>query len=239
MIWKRINLIFFFLLLCSSVAFATEDLTTYSSSEECTGRTTITSAYVQYTNMRRYCGNSTYYDFGADYFGQFDIDYDSDRAGSARYSYAHSFHLSDTAAANWNTLNVGTEGLTVNNFEGNTEGEDYIQLEQHEDSNTDAYDGAESTVYYMSVIRTDSTIQAFIYSDSGRATLLDTLSVTYTATKWRYYGVICGHDTSGNEEIDLRSGNVTINQADAAPPVADTGTVIHGNTTIYGDVEIY
>ena len=237
-----LNIAIVFLTIVGNVS-ATEDLTTYTYYVEQSGVTTTNADETQVINLRRYAGNSMYFDFTADAIGNFDIDYDTDFFDVSRYGFAYSFHVSNTAAANWNTLDTTAEGLTIADYEGNTSTDDYLLLEQHEDSDSDAFDAEESTVYYLSVIRTDSTIQALIYSDSGRTSLSDTLSVTHTATKWRYYGPLCGRDTSGNEALEMRSGNVTINQLDDAggcpPTCTGTGISIYGNNSIYGNITIY
>lgn len=66
---------------------------------------------------------------------------------------------------------------------------------------SDEYTGSVGTPYYLRLVRdeavgTHGTLYCYIYSDSGRITLLDTLSLTLRAKRdFRYvYGVNCGNN---------------------------------------------
>ena len=72
------------------------------------------------------------------------------------------------------------------------------------------------TIYYCSLKRTagSDTVTCEIYSDSGRTTLVDTLSVAgFSTTKYRYvYGFINRNTATGGENFDGYVQNLTLNR---------------------------
>jgi hypothetical protein len=60
----------------------------------------------------------------------------------------------------------------------------------------DSFDTAtKATAYYLKIKRTAAAINCFIYSDSGRTTLVDTLTITFDATTFRY--IMAASDFNG------------------------------------------
>jgi hypothetical protein len=87
---------------------------------------------------------------------------------------------------------------------------------------TDSYVGSLATVYYLKIKRDEAvgtygTLYCYIYSDSARTTLLDTLTVTLHTSKkdFQYiYGFNNSADASTNisgysENLDLTGGVIT------------------------------
>lgn len=96
-------------------------------------------------------------------------------------------------------------------------------------------------MYYLRVNRTGTTANCWIYSDSGRVTLLDTLTVTCTTDAYRYvYGCNSYNDgTARNIQVMVENLDLTITVDNLSPHfhLAGLNTTIH-DTTIQFTVNI-
>jgi len=79
----------------------------------------------------------------------------------------------------------------------------------------DTFALSNSTIYYLTIARAGTIFRCDVYSDSGRTTLVHTLTVTSaTAISYRYITVASGYNDGGNantmngyvENLDLQEG---------------------------------
>ena len=230
-----------FLFFCVNAYSATEDLTTYTydtPSGYCAGKESVTADNSDVNSINRSCNNVRYYDFGSGYFGNFDIDQTiTIGSGLSRFSFAYGVGVSNISHATYNEMATGTNGIQVQCHEGNAESDDFITLLQHHDSDSDAYGISESTTYYISLIRTASTVNLYIYSDSGRTTLLDTLSVTHNGTTYQYLNNWSSRETSGSEAYTFDVGYLEIID-NGSTPTPDSSPIELKNIDLKGLLQI-
>jgi len=102
-------------------------------------------------------------------------------------------------------------------------------------NSNDTYNGLSlSTDYYLKIKRDESvgtygTIYCYIYSDSDRTTLVDTLSVTIASIKedYRYiYAALGSDDSSPTEEADLTISNLDL-QEGGGPAAVTRCRIVH------------
>jgi len=176
---------------------ATEDYTTYTESDP-SGELTVVAAKIDWADVRRDEGVWVYDDFGAAYFsGDFthevecELSADGGTGWSAIWGMANAIDTFDSIA-DIDHFNVSIEGNS---------GSPFIGLRERDSSTnySDNYGISLGVRYYLSIERNEAvgtygTIYCKIYSDSGRTTLLDTLSVTLHTSKkdFQYlYGYNC------------------------------------------------
>jgi hypothetical protein len=77
-----------------------------------------------------------------------------------------------------------------------------------------------NTKYYLKFKRVNSTCTLYIYSDSDRTILLDTLSVNANNVKYRYLYVTCTRNTGhANRTCDVINTNYDLQET--PPPTGD------------------
>jgi hypothetical protein len=145
----------------------------------------------------------------------------------------------------WQLANVLKGGKTI--F---TDGDDYFRLQNYNDNNgptnykidfyekdngtlySDSYAGAtQYTHYWYKVVRDESvgtygTLYAYIYDDSGRTNLVDTLTITLHTSKkdWQYI-----YAFSTMDDTDNRTYSGTVNNLDierVGGPVLKTANTV-------------
>ena len=152
---------------------ATEDFTTYTEVDP-NGRVAVTASKLDVNGMLRNEDAYVYANKDADFFGAtFDHDLTVTRASADQSFLVGVWCLSNTVDDLY-ALYIGTEqALTVSFFNKS------IFLRECEQNDTDSYVGTvNGGIYYLTIERTGETVlDVRIYSDSGRTTLTDTISV--------------------------------------------------------------
>ena len=203
---------------------AVENFTTYTEVDSA-GDITITSTKVDISTMRRDADSSVYKDFSANHFGNFSHDLEIYwSAYSGQYPILLNWHVSDiTAATLQGITDSGGFGVGFYHDTSNM----LVTLENRSDSDSDSWNGPTvDTLYYITIERSTGpdALECLIYSDSGRTTLIDTLTVTYNSTTWRYLGA-CGSADSGaipDSTLSCYCQNLDINEAAGGnAPTAD------------------
>ncbi len=144
-----------------------------------------------------------YKDFGANYFDKLDVLFELYLGSGSQTGAEHM--LPDFTTALLTKFNeAAAYDLLVSAYKASAS---VLQIYMYRGNNV-AYDGSVNlsldTIYYCRLERAagNNTATTKIYSDSGRTTLVDTLSVAgYSTTKWRYaYGFLANsHATTGRD----------------------------------------
>ncbi len=186
---------------------AVEDLTTYTLSSA-GGTIGVTSARATATAFIGRAASPVGYvqkDKGAGHFGDFSHLITVFCSANGISVYSSVWCISTTSGdvnqiGGGNYINVHLyDGLAIYISDGTTE---------------QNYTISASTPYYLTIARTGTAFTCKIYSDSGRTTLLTTLSLTVTTATYRYIGVMQGYSDGANsntvsgyvENLDLQEG---------------------------------
>lgn len=195
-----------------------EDLTTYTE-QDSTNKISETTTRVTAANVVMDVDTYLYKDFGIGYFDAIDFDFTGyDDGGSTSGHYA-GFGLT-------NSLNdvSGFSGTDVSILLNQYEGGFRVQLWVGVIVASDVYAATANTPYYFTLFREagNDNISLFIFSDSARTSLLDTLSVAgLGTTKYRY--IMPFVDFNSGDGGRIFSGyieNVDLKQAPAPPTPA-------------------
>lgn len=202
------------LLLFSKLCFgAVEDFTTYTETDP-EGKVTVTSTKISFANPEtRFNTYNVYADKTAGHFGNFDhlitVFVSSHTTNAYNGFWAVGNNVGDAK-----TLQDNTSGAAFYDYAPD------VTLYVEDFSNAAYFDGYAftlSTVYYCRIERVSTTLTVKIYSDSGRTTLLDTLTTTCASTTYRYvYGFLGYNSGSGggfatgySENLDLQESAAT------------------------------
>jgi hypothetical protein len=186
-----------------TIVIGAEDLTTYTEVDP-NSRITVTSARSTFTGLTRNEDAYVYKDFGAFYFGDFEIYADVRlNSGSENDSLVGIIGLSNTVN-DWDDWGAG---LSVHFMKAG--GNNYLVLFEIGGSN-DFYVISGDTTYYVTFERVGTACTLKVYSDSARTNLLDTLSITVNTTTWRYLYVTISGNTGDSYACSGYSENIKI-----------------------------
>jgi len=170
----------------------TEDFTTYTEVDP-DGVVTVTATKVEVTAMLRGTNSYVYDDKGAGHFsGDFEHLLEGYMSSSSvNYSRWGIWGLSDLTNYEYDNSN----GQEVGDFVSlliKTGG--YFVIDIGQDGYA-TYDRSvtlnKDTVYYLKIKRVGTTFYCYIYSDSARTTLVDTLSCSVTVRSYQYIYACC------------------------------------------------
>jgi hypothetical protein len=163
-----------------------EDLTTYTESDP-NSDLTVTSTSVAFDTVMRTAEGYVVYDFGASYFDDWEVQLDfvvSAVTGQTACAFgAFSNTLGDMA-----DIMAADDGYTCN-FYWPGAGSCEVIIEDFDNNTNDKYYPGGSTFsrLYATWKKVSTAITCELYSDSGRTTLVDTLSIVCTETLKRYF----------------------------------------------------
>lgn len=172
-----------------------EDLTTYTEVDS-GSEITVTTSKAQAIGLRRDSVSHVSYDFGASYFGNYDIDFEVKIDSGLGQGTCVLFAVSNTDGTHQDNI-TANDGILffayINNNNLNFTLKDY---------NTDLSDvytdgGASSDILYCTAERLATTSTVKIYSDSGRTSLVDTLTISSVSTAFRYLTALASRDDPG------------------------------------------
>ncbi len=179
-----------------------EDFTTYTEVDE-GGTVTKNTSRITYTNFDpRDVKGYVYYDKGANYFNS-DFEHLFTAAPtSGSYSVFICPWVLANAVGDLHELELANENYLYVLFVWTSNTEITMYLGEHYSGSyyADTYIGGEGNIYYYKVVRNESvgangTLYAYIYSDSTRTTLLDTLTVAlHSKVDFRYDYAISSYD---------------------------------------------
>lgn len=184
-----------------------EDLSTYTEVDP-NSHISATSTRMTGTGINRNETAYAYYDKGADYFDALDIDFDFCVTELSAIDLFGVTGISNTLGAqnSW-----GANDIRVTAY--HTSGQPRVYISTN--SVSDYMVITVGTTYYCTLERAsgNATVNLKIYSDSGRTTLLDTLSLSIStaSTKHRYIYGISSQYTNNNYAASGYVENVVIN----------------------------
>ena len=191
-----------------------EDFTTYTEVDE-GGDITVTSTKCDVSTMIRNVVSYVRKDMDANHFtGNFEHLITASVGTFDNNAYIGWWGVSD-GNSTYSDMKSGSDGYGVGSYGGG--GTANLELTSLEDGET--YDeftgGAEGSTWYLTIERSSTTLTCKIFSDAGRTLLEDTLTLTVTATAFRYIMAIFSADSDWNadhvgtgysENLDLQEG---------------------------------
>lgn len=189
---------------------AVEDFTTYTVVEPWT-KFTITATRVTWVTLRTVVHSYVYYDKGANHFdGDFEHLIDVElRCGMDAWGYVAVWMLGDTVGH----IQAQTNALYVRVHRGSAY---YIIL--MDGTSSDSYTCSCDTTYYLKVKRVEgspSMLYCYIYSNSIRTTLVDTLSISLSSDiDFRYVFVCASYYKDTGDSNDAWSQNLDLQEPD-------------------------
>ena len=183
---------------------ATEDFTTYTETDADSKLSVLASIATFTAAATRYKTYNLYYDKGAGHFGNFThlitILTHNNTAGGTSMETTHWMVSNQTGDGR--AGEVSTHGLQVYSY-GYTGSPYQFAVYDHNSGNADYYIATPASLWYCTISRSSTTLQMLIYSDSGRTSLTDTVSVSCETTTYRYISAISGYnDGVGTTETD-------------------------------------
>jgi hypothetical protein len=176
---------------------AYEDFTTYTENDPL-GVVTITASKVSWTNMTRNDDFYTYKDYGANHFdGDFEhlcTIYDDNQPSGV----SQGLWMVSTITGNLKAIYDASGGCLNFKFYNGPTAE--LQELRGGSWTTDSGNVSIDTLYYPKIKRDEAvgangTLYAYVYTDSSRTNLHDTLSISLTAkTDFRYLQVAWSYD---------------------------------------------
>jgi len=171
-----------------------EDFTTYTEVDE-DSDITVTQFEIDCVTMRRDAVSYVRKDFGASYFGDFEVEFGVYLGLCNGSGLVTCFALSNGANTFQQRLD-SNDGLDVTYQDVQFPQNRIIVTEYEAGVNQDYYNTDFSLWRYITASRINNQFYVKIYSDSGRNTLLDTLQVTCGTTAYRYCYVLTSRDSS-------------------------------------------
>ncbi len=198
---------------------AVENFTTYTENDA-SGKLTVTSTKANVSNATAYEVVNLYKDFGADYFNAVDADFEGYMTPSSGTNNAN-FGVIFTSTASPNSLTIQQIGSTDIAGTMYKNGSTYEVILFRSTGVIDRGTVSSAKLYYLTLSRAagSDTVNLYIYSNSGRTTLVDTLTCTGvgTGTKWRYaYGFANRKFDEANGQVYGYIQNLDLNLAPAS-----------------------
>lgn len=210
MIWRNLIIISAMLCFAASVQAATEDLTTYDETDSASD-ITVTATKADVSTMARTAVSCVDYDFGSSYFGDFDIDFEfyidaavhsTNASWGGLIAVGNTDNITDSTA-DPSDLYVAAVSTATDTFR--------VALVQNgtlDDTSLCVVD----TLYYCTLARSGTVDTLTIYSDAGRTTVVDTLTLDESIDLlMQYLSVSFSRNGTGTEAITYYVQNLEIN----------------------------
>lgn len=167
---------------------AIENLTTYTETDP-NSKLTVTSTKVTAVDLDRDEDAHVYKNFGASYFDAIDVDFEIYIDSNTVSGALGSFGLANTVddCNNWSTY------VHVYGYRSGANYYIYLRIGGSSDNGSVSAD----TLYYCTLSRVagNDTVNLYIYTDSSRQTLHDTLTQAGAgANKYQYFYAICSYN---------------------------------------------
>jgi len=176
---------------------ATEDLTTYTEVDP-NNKVSITSTTATITQLSRDTDAYVYKDCGADQLSNFKVELEIKFTSWQKWALCMFFGVSNVIAnaANW------TNGIMAYVYIG-SDSNSYIYFYNRNTTTTVTSDRISLSVkYYITIERVDDIATLYIYTDSDKTNLFDSIQLTNCGTdKWRYFYVMSSNYRYGSHEV--------------------------------------
>ena len=210
-----------------------EDFTTYTEVDT-GGYLTVTSSKVAAANVVATTDAYVYKDYGADNFDALDLDYEFQVTSSSTGSNQYIILGISNTVDDWSGWGAGFYSGGVLNSGANSELAVLAVIGGTSDTSTDI---STSTVYYCTITRSagGDAITTDVYTDSGRTSLLVTLSASgLSTTKFRYSYGFSAYGGGGDRIATGFTQNMTFNAAAGATHQrSPSGGVAYGAPMMY------
>ena len=190
--------------------FLREDLSTHTELDDNT-KLTVTDTKATGADVDADESVHLYKDYTADYFDALYVEFELYIASTSEVNGIGGVGLTETQRNDISAFGATEISCTARK----TEAAVYkIYLARGPDTATDFYTCSADTPYYclMERVAGNDTVTVKIYSDAGRTTLLDTLTLAgISTTKYRYlYGFVNWNTATGDENFDGYVQNLSI-----------------------------
>ncbi len=166
-------------------------------------------------------------DYGASYFGEFDIDFTVRVNIQQSASHVGYLCISDTENVDMSGMNTANDGIC---FGFKRDGTDGWFLKEYSADNIDVVAGVAYQTRYINLTRSSTTCTANVYTDSGRTTHASGSPITATCSagneRYMYLAASNGSDGWASSAGTGYIEDITINQADSGG--SPTGTDFAG-----------
>lgn len=174
---------------------ADENFTTFIEVDS-GGNIEVFNYVIDIVSMRRDANSSLYKDCGVNHFGKFIHYFQCKFEGTSGDSaWGLLYNISNTAAATGQDLLDANVGL-FSYFYRPSIGVYNLILQQASNDNQDIFVCSFNTTYYLTFTRTAAVNTCKVYDDIDRTNLLDTLTVTFQSTLYRYVGAVGSRESS-------------------------------------------
>jgi len=143
--------------------------------------------------MRRDVTSYVYYDFGTDYFGDFDIDFEVKIDSVTTQGNALICGVSNTIGT-FNDMRGANDCLCSWAYGNDSDLRIYVSCYNEDNNDFYADGGTSSNTLYCTFQRSGTTLTLDIYSDAARTSTIDNLSVTCETGDKRYFYVLAAID---------------------------------------------
>jgi hypothetical protein len=182
---------------------AIENLTTYTEVSGA-GAITVSTSAATFNTMRRDDVAYVYKDFGLNYFADFNIDFEAKIDATDTQGNTAICAVSNTIGT-FGDMQTANDGIVVWAYSSASDLRFYVSDYNLDNSDFYTDGGTSSNLLYMTFIRNGSTSTLDIYSDSGRTSLIDSLSITSETGDKRYFYALASRD-GGTFPSDTISG---------------------------------
>lgn len=200
---------------------ATVDLTSGFTENDSAGHLAVTASRATITsgsNNNRY---NLYKSYGANYFDSLDLDFAIRMNSSAGTDSLLGMGMSNTGTPN----TAGADNFSSTDFScvmyWYTTTRMYLSRGGFASVEDNITTLALDTTYYITISRSagGDSVSAYIYSDSGRTTLLDTLVVAgFGTAKWQYLFPFVNAQWSSSDPLNGFTEDFDLNEASASGP---------------------
>ena len=181
-------------------------------------------------------------DFSTDHFGDFEHLLKTVQTSVDAGSVGGIWAVTDAPVGTWSGMVSDNTGISLHWYR--TDSNYDLVLKEWWAYTTDKYretnSGLPRTVY-VTVSRSGTTGQALIYSDAGRTTLLDTITITVETTKLRYLHAVWSYtygsgllvQTYDVENLDIQEAPCTVSTG-AATDIKQLTSTLNGSIDTMG-----
>jgi hypothetical protein len=181
-----------------------EDFTTFTEVDIAADRIQKTANHVDHYSARNE-ETYLYKDYGVAHFGDFTHKIKVQDTDANSSSIGYFYHLSNVIDDIYNTaLSIGLFFYGVTNYI-------YLREQYGGTPYQDGYNAAYGTWYYIKIVKSGTSLNAYIYSDSSYSALLDTLTLTLHANHTFRYLYPCSSYNDGTayvKNIDVENFDI-------------------------------